>query len=433
MSKASSVGQAAFNNPFIPLKHRNFRYYWIGMCVSLIGTWMQSVAQPWLAYSLTNSALLLGLVGAMQYTPALFLSLFAGVVVDRWPIKRIIYFTQASSGLVVLALALLVYSGEIYYWHILVMAGLMGLVNTLDMPARQAFVVQLVGKDDLMNAIALNSVAFNTARVIGPALAGILMAYYGVGICFLINSFSFAAVLISLLFVVPLPFHIERVARESVWTELKHGLRYVVEQRTVLETIVLVAILGIFALNNNVLLPVFNQEVLLRGERSLGFLFSLAGVGSLFGALTIASLSRTGPRNGVLYTVPIAIGILLILVTFSSNFWLAGLYLAAMGFFFNLFSSTANTTVQVYTPDQLRGRVMSLYTLVFVGTTPLGNLYAGWSCEFWGPQYGFAACGIMVLVALVVLYLLREYAVKRSSETDTIDSSLRGSGSGSGE
>lgn len=407
MPKVSSAGQAAFNNPFIPLQHRSFRYYWIGMCVSLIGTWMQSVAQPWLAYSLTNSALLLGLVGAMQYTPALFLSLLAGVVVDRWPVKRIIYFTQASAMLIVLLLALLVYSGEVRYWHILVMAGLLGLVNTLDMPARQAFVVQLVGKDDLMNAIALNSVAFNTARVIGPAVAGILMAYYGVAVCFLINGLSFAAVLISLLFVVPLPIQIERPVPESLWSELKAGLRYVAEQRMVLETIVLVSILGSFALNNNVLLPVFNQEVLHLGERSLGFLFSFAGAGALLGALTIASLSRIGPRSGVLHTAPVVIGLLLILTTFNSSFWLTGLLLAVAAFFFNLFSSTANTTVQIYTPDHLRGRVMSLYTLVFIGTAPLGNLYAGWSCDFWGPQYGFAACGVMVLVSLALVYILR--------------------------
>jgi len=328
-------------------------------------------------------------------------------VVDRWPVKRIIYFTQASAGLIVLLLALLVYSGEVRYWHIVVMAGLLGLVNTLDMPARQAFVLQLVGKDDLMNAIALNSVAFNTARVIGPAVAGILMAYYGVAVCFLINGLSFAAVLISLLFVVPLPIQIERPAPESVWVELKTGLRYVAEQRMVLETIVLVAILGSFALNNNVLLPVFNQEVLHLGERSLGFLFSFAGAGALMGALTIASLSRIGPRTGVLHTAPVFIGILLILTTLNSGFWLTGLLLAVAAFFFNLFSSTANTTVQIYTPDHLRGRVMSLYTLVFIGTTPLGNLYAGWSCEFWGPQYGFAACGIMVLFSLVLVYVLR--------------------------
>lgn len=411
--KAFSATQNSFNNPFMPLRHRNFRYYWLGMCVSLIGNWMQSVAQPWLAYSLTNSALLLGLVGAMQYMPALFLSLFAGVAVDRWPTKRLIYLTQAASGLIVISLALLVYSGQVRYWHILVLAGLLGLVNTLDMPARQAFVIQLVGKDDLMNAIALNSVAFNTARVIGPAIAGMLMAYYGVAICFLINGISFAAVLVSLFFVVPLPIQIATGARERVWEEIKAGLNYVHSRRSILETIVLVAIMGIFALNNNVLLPVFNQEVLHQGERSLGFLFSFSGAGSLLGALTIASLSRTGPRRGVLNLVPVLIGILLVMNSFTNSFWMTGLYLAATGFFFNLFSSTANTSVQISIPDHMRGRVMSLYTLVFVGTTPLGNLYAGWSDEFWGPQWGFAACGSMVLVLMGLFYLLQAIERRR--------------------
>jgi len=411
--KAFFATQNSFNNPFVPLRHRNFRYYWLGMCVSLIGNWMQSVAQPWLAYSLTNSALLLGLVGAMQYMPALFLSLFAGVAVDRWPTKRLIYLTQAASGLIVISLALLVYSGQVRYWHILVLAGLLGLVNTLDMPARQAFVIQLVGKDDLMNAIALNSVAFNTARVIGPAIAGMLMAYYGVAICFLINGISFAAVLVSLFFVVPLPIQIATGARERVWEEIKAGLNYVHSHRSILETIVLVAIMGIFALNNNVLLPVFNQEVLHQGERSLGFLFSFSGAGSLLGALTIASLSRTGPRRGVLNLVPVLIGILLVMNSFTTSFWMTGLYLAATGFFFNLFSSTANTSVQISIPDHMRGRVMSLYTLVFVGTTPLGNLYAGWSDEFWGPQWGFAACGSMVLVLMGLFYLLQAIERRR--------------------
>ncbi len=410
---SSERAQRAFNNPFITLSQPNFRYYWIGMCISLIGNWMQSVAQPWLAYSLTHSAILLGLVGAMQYLPALLLSLVAGVIVDRLPTKRLLYLTQAASGLIVIILAILVYSGQVRYWHILVMAGMLGLVSTLDMPARQAFVVQLVRKEDLMNAIALNSVAFNTARVIGPAIAGILMGYYGVGICFLLNGISFAAVLISLFFIVPIPVEIAETAHKNILAEIKTGLRYVYEHRIILESIVLMAIIGTFALNNNVLVPVFNQEVLQQGERSLGFLLSFAGAGSLIGALIIAAISRSGPRRAIVYVIPVIIGLLLILNSLNQSFWLTGLYLAATGLFFNLFSSTINTTVQMNTPDHLRGRVMSLYTLVFVGSTPVGNLYAGWSDEFWGPQYGFAACGVMVLILLTGVYLFNLVLRKR--------------------
>lgn len=416
---SSATDQRAFNNPFITLSHPNFRYYWIGMCISLIGNWMQSVAQPWLAYSLTHSALLLGLVGAMQYLPPLLLSLVAGVVVDRLSTKRLLYFTQASSALIVIILAILAYGGQIRYWHILVLAGMLGLVNTLDMPARQAFVIQLVGKKDLMNAIALNSVAFNTARVIGPAIAGLLMGYYGVGICFLLNGISFAAVLVSLFFIVPLPVERAEVARKNLLTEIKTGLRYVYDHRVVMESIVLMAIIGTFAMNNNVLVPVFNQEVLQQGERSLGFLLSFSGAGSLIGALIIAAISRSGPRRAIVYAVPAIIGILLILNSLNQSFWLTGLYLAATGLFFNLFSSTVNTTVQINTPNHLRGRVMSLYTLVFVGSTPVGNLYAGWSDEFWGPQYGFAACGAMVLLLLAGVYVLDLVMGKRVSSQES--------------
>ncbi len=418
---AGSDKQRTFNNPFITLAQPNFRFYWIGMCISLIGNWMQSVAQPWLAYSLTHSALLLGLVGAMQYLPPLLFSLLAGAVVDRLPTKRLLYFTQAASSLIVIILAILVYGGHVRYWHILVMAGMLGLVSTLDMPARQAFVVQLVRKEDLMNAIALNSVAFNTARVIGPAIAGILMGYYGAGICFLLNGISFAAVLISLFFIVPIPVEMAETAHKNILAEIKTGLRYVREHRIILESIVLMAIIGTFALNNNVLVPVFNQEVLQQGERSLGFLLSFAGAGSLIGALIIAAISRSGPRRAIVYVGPVIIGLLLILNSLNQSFWLTGFYLAATGLFFNLFSSTINTTVQMNTPDYLRGRVMSLYTLVFVGSTPVGNLYAGWSDEFWGPQYGFAACGAMVLILLLGVYILDMIMSKRRSVKSLAD------------
>ena len=185
------------------------------MCISLIGTWMQNVAQPWLAYTLTKSAFLLGLVGALQFLPVLLFSLFAGVLVDKFSKKKILFFTQSASLVVTLILAILDFSGRIQYWHILVLAAALGLVNTLDMPARQSFVIQLVGKEDLMNAIALNSTMFNFARVVGPAIAGLVMGYYGVGMCFLANSISFAAVVISLFFIHPLPIQAARQFRQA--------------------------------------------------------------------------------------------------------------------------------------------------------------------------------------------------------------------------
>jgi len=190
-----------FNNPFIALKHKSFRYYWIGMCVSLIGTWMQNIAQPWLAYTLTNSPFLLSLIGIVQFTPMLIFSLFAGVIIDKFSKKKILIFTQSASLMVTLILAILVWSGKIQYWHILVMSIILGIVNTIDMPSRQSIIIELVGREDLMNAIALNSMVFNVARIIGPALAGLVMGYAGIAVCFFANAISFAAVLISLFFI----------------------------------------------------------------------------------------------------------------------------------------------------------------------------------------------------------------------------------------
>jgi MFS family permease len=194
----------SLNNPFIALKHNNFKYYLIGMMVSQIGSWMQNIAQPWLAYSLTKSPFLLSLVSALQFTPVLIFSLLAGVVVDRFPKKKLIIITQTASLIITGALAILVYSGNIQYWHLLVTSKLLGFVNTLDMPVRQSFLIELVGKEDLMNGIALNSAMFNLARTIGPAIAGLVMKYFGIATCFLVNSISFAAVLVSLFFIKPI-------------------------------------------------------------------------------------------------------------------------------------------------------------------------------------------------------------------------------------
>ena len=224
-----------FNNPFIALKHNNFRYYWIGMCVSLIGTWMQNIAQPWLAYTLTNSPFLLSLIGIVQFTPMLIFALFAGVFVDKFSKKKILLFTQSASLVITLILAILVWTGKIEYWHILIMSTFLGIVNTVDMPARQSMVIELVGREDLMNAIALNSMVFNLARIIGPALAGIVMGYAGVAVCFFANAISFGAVVISLFFIKLHPVETKQKAEENnLLGEIKDGLRYIYHKKVLL-------------------------------------------------------------------------------------------------------------------------------------------------------------------------------------------------------
>ncbi|MCX7773304.1 MAG: MFS transporter, partial [Clostridia bacterium] len=346
------------------------------MCISLIGTWMQNIAQPWLAYSLTKSPFLLSLVGALQFTPMLLFSLFAGVLIDRFPKKKILLVTQSASLVITMVLATLVFLGNVQYWHILVAATALGFVNTLDMPARQAFVVELVGKEDLMNAIALNSSVFNIARIIGPALAGAVMAMAGVAACFYANSISFAAVIIGLFYIKPL-VQAERKKKETkILSDIKEGIQYILREKEILQTLITVAIVGTFAINFSVLVPVFAKVILKQQEAGFGFLMSFMGVGSFIGAMVIASLSKSGPKRFILTVVPYLISAMLILTGLTNAYVLTGFGLAATGLFFVSFSSTANSTIQLRTRDEYRGRVMSVYTLVFGGSTPIGNLYA---------------------------------------------------------
>ncbi len=414
MSTEIAPGRA-FNNPFISLRHKNFKYYWLGMCVSLIGTWMQNMAQPWLAYTLTQSPLLLSLVGTLQFTPVLLFSLFAGVIVDKYPKKNILFFTQSASLLVTLILGILVWLGHIQYWHILMLALCLGMVNTLDMPARQSFVIELVGKEDLMNAIALNSSVFNIARIAGPALAGIIMGYMGIAMCFLLNSLSFAAVLISLMFI--RTADVERKGKDNgrVLADIQEGLKYIWNDHILSGIVLLIAIVGTFAMNFNVLIPVFAQEVLHQQELGFGLLMSCMGIGSFLGAMTVAVFSKSGPSRSVLLVVPLFISVFLILTGCSQSYAMTAMFLALTGFFFVNFSSTANSALQLNCTDEYRGRVMSVYALVFVGSTPLGNLYSGFVAEHLGARLGFAACGLMILLFFLLLFIIHWYKSNKRS------------------
>lgn len=394
------------NNPFIALKHRNFRLYWLGMCVSLIGTWMQNIAQPWLAYSLTKSPLLLSLVGTLQFLPTLLFSLFAGVIIDRLPKKKILLFTQTASLVITLMLAVLISLGSVQYWHLLAAATALGIVNTLDMPTRHTFVIELVGKEDLMNAIALNSTVFNIARIVGPALAGLIMGVAGIAVCFYINSVSFLAVIISLVFIRPLSMP-RAQPEQNVWASVKDGLRYIRKNETILKTLVSILIVSVFALNYNVLVPVFAKTVLYQEEAGFGFLMSFVGVGSFFGAMLIAIRSKHGPSRFIIRYFPLFAAVSLIITGCTGSYFITALGLAATGFCFVAFSSTANSSLQLTTEDAYRGRVMSVFTLFFVGSVPIGNPFAGTITEHFGPSVGFIACGAMILLLIGILLLWR--------------------------
>lgn len=394
-----------FNNPFISLKHKNFRCYFFGMCISTIGTWMQNTAQPWLAYELTKSAFLLSLVSALQFTPVLLFSLFAGEFIDRVPKKNILIFTQLASMVITFVLSILVWSGKIQYWHLLISSTLLGIVNTFDMPTRQSFIVEMVGHDDLMNAIALNSMTFNVARIIGPSFAGIVMGLFGISVCFLANSISFGAVLISLFFIHPIVSPtVQKNNGQNIFTNIKDGLVYIRNHDILLITLLVTAVVGTFTPNFNVTIPVFAKQILNQGETGYGFLMSIMGIGSLCGALLIATLSKTGPKRFILYVVPIMDGLFLALVGCTSTFLLTGLTLAITGFFFVAYNSNANSAMQLNVEDSFRGRVMSVYTFVNAGSTPIGNLFVGAVDNWFGARMGFFSTGAAILILMIPIY-----------------------------
>ena len=405
------------SNTFSALRHKNFLYYFIGMCISMTGTWMQNIAQPWLAYKLTDSALLLGLVSAMQFLPVLLFSLFAGVLVDRFPKKKLLIATQTASLIVTGALAILVYSGNIQYWHLLITSALLGIVNTLDMPVRQSFLIELVGKEDLMNGIALNSAMFNLSRTIGPAIAGLVMKYFGIAACFLVNSVSFAAVLVSLFFIKPLIVSKPVIREVNIFKDISDGLKYIYHKKILFITILIMAVIGTFAMNFNVLVPVFSVEVLHQSETGYGLLMSFMGIGSFFGAMLIAAISKSGPNKFIMYFVPILAAVALTLTGLTSAYALTCAALAVTGFFFIMFSSNANSSMQMNTESKYLGRVMSVYTLVFAGSTPLGNLYAGAITEKFGSRIGVIACGGIILVLMIPIYFyIRRVSKKEPSK-----------------
>lgn len=406
---------------FPALSHRNFRLFWTGQCISLIGTWMQNVGQSWLVYSLTDSPFLLGLVGALQFTPMMLFSLFAGTFVDKFPKRKILIFTQATLMVLALTLALLVATGTIRYWHVLILATLLGTVNTLDMPTRQSFMIELVGKQHLTNAIALNSSVFNAARIVGPAIAGALMMKFDIAFCFFGNALSFLAVIYGLTRMKLEPAPAKKRENTNMLQEVAEGLRYVATTPILRNSIILIAIIGTFTFNYSVLLPVFAREVLMQqGPSGYSFLMSSLGIGSFIGAVTVATRSKAEPKSHTLFYSAFAIAILLILVPATSMYAVVALTLVITGFFNISFSATANSTVQINSRDELRGRVMSVYALVFGGTTPIGNLISGFVANNVGPRAGFIVNGSITLALILVLLYFKKRAEKQTDRSGQI-------------
>ncbi|MDI6711085.1 MAG: MFS transporter [Bacillota bacterium] len=387
--------------PLAALRHRNYRLYWLGQCVSVVGTWMQNLAQAWLVLELTNSPFLLGLVGAAQFAPILLFSLLGGVIVDRVSKRRLVIATQSVMMFTALTLGLLTLTETVQYWHVLSLALVLGLANAVDVPARQSFIVELAGREDLMNAIALHSSVFNGARVVGPAIAGLAIARYGLAACFLINAASFLAVLAGLTLIRV----DERPAPRSgrVWPQIAEGLGYVRATPAVFYPLALVALISTFALNFNVLVPVFARTVLEQGAAGFGFLLTAHGVGALAGGLFIAWVSWRGPQVGLLLGGAAGLCAAQIALAPVHAYWAALVLLALAGWMMVVFASTANTTVQLTVPDRLRGRVMSVYSMLFIGVTPFGNLMSGAIARGWGAPAAFAVGAVLGLGSVGLL------------------------------
>ena len=366
--------------PFHALRHRNFRLFFFGQGTSLVGTWMQNIAQGWLVLQLTDSPFYVGLVSALGSLPILLVSLPAGVFVDRIDKHRLIILTQTLSLLQALVLAVLLWTHRIALWQVAVIAVFLGTVNAFDTPARQAFIVELVGKDDLMNAIALNSSVFNAARVLGPSLAGILISAVGLAWCYFLNAVSYVAVIWGLV-EMRLPPFVRPARPGDAMEQFREGARFVRRERRVFALVLLMAAISIFGFPFLVLMPVFARDVLHVGASGLGFMMAATGIGAVTAALGLAAF---GPhlRKGALlvWTGPV-FGAAIVL--FAVTRWLPAVLviLAVCGGAMILNNALTNTLIQTLVPDGLRGRVMGFYAFVFLGMAPFGAFQAGWLAE----------------------------------------------------
>jgi MFS family permease len=357
------------------LGHRNFQLFFSGQLISLIGTWMQSVAQSWLVYRLTGSALLLGSVGFASQIPVFLCAPLGGLAADRVNRRHIVIGTQVASMLLAFILAALTLTHKVQVWHVFVLAALLGVVNAFDIPGRQSFLVDMVGKEDLMNAIALNSSMFNGARVIGPAVAGLLVARIGEGWCFFANAVSYIAVIIGLLMMrVHSP---ARAIKASPFEHMMEGFRFVNQTAPIRALLLLLGMVSLVGMPYVVLMPIFADKVLHGGARGLGILMGATGVGALLGALTLAFRQGVKGLGRWVAWCCGGFGTSLVVFTVSRSFWFSVFLLLPVGYFMMLQMSSSNTLIQVMVPDALRGRVMAVYSMMFMGMAPIGALLGG--------------------------------------------------------
>jgi len=394
------------------LRYRNYRLFFFGQGISLVGTWIQQIAMVWLVYSLTNSPFLLGVVGFAALFPSFFLTPFAGVLVDRWKRHRILIATQTFEMIQAFVLAFLVLTNTIEVWHIIVLSLFLGLVTAFDAPARQSFVVEMVKKkEDLSNAIALNSFLFNGARLIGPSIAGVLIILVGEGQCFIINGISFIAVLWAL-FAMEIDKEEINTKRAHILKELKDGFLYAFNSVPIRMILLLLGLISFVGMPYAVLMPVFAKNILHGGADTFGFLMAASGLGALTGAVYLASrksiigLSRLIPVSCGLFGVGLAA------FAISKTFWMSLCFMFVTGFATMVQMAASNTVVQTIVEDDKRGRVMSFYVMAFLGMTPFGSLIAGWSADRIGAPNTLLICGALSLLG-ALLYATRLAEIRK--------------------
>ncbi|MEV7325541.1 MFS transporter [Streptomyces sp. NPDC093970] len=388
---------------FGSLRVRNYRLFFAGQVVSNIGTWMQRIAQDWLVLSLTGSATAVGVTTALQFLPMLLFGLYGGVLVDRLNKRRALLVTQSAMALTGVALALLTLSGHVHVWHVYLAAFFVGLATVVDNPARQSFVSEMVGPDQLQNAVSLNSANFQSARLVGPAVAGLMITGVGTGWAFLFNGLSFVAPIVGLLMMRGRDLHAVRRAPRGKG-QLREGLHYVAGRPDLMWTIILVGFIGTFGFNFPVYLSAFADDVFHAGAGSYSLFNTLMAVGSLAGALLAAR--RGTAKLRVMLAAAVAFGGLELVAATAPSLWLFSLLMVPIGMFGMTVNVTANTTVQMGTDPAMRGRVMALYMMVFMGGSPIGAPIAGWITDSYGVRAGLAVGGAIAAAAAVVIGLV---------------------------
>lgn len=392
---------------FPALTHRDFRLFWTGQCISLIGTWMQSVGQSWLVYQITDSSFKLGIITALQFTPMLILSLPIGALVDRHSKKKLLFIVQTIMAINAFLLAFLVWRGLASYWTIALQALLLGTLNCIDMPVRQSYMVELTSKEHLMNAIALNSTIFNAARIIGPAVAGLAFSYFGATVCFLLNGLSFIPVLVNI-------HRIQNEGKSSkdrsgikIGHEILEGLKYIASNPVINTTILMLFFSNTIIMNFNILIPVMAKTVLNGDSRTYGFLMTALGLGALSGALLLAVNSHKGLRTKLHMGAYLGLGICFFSIGYQTKFLYAFLLFILAGWSMNYALTLSNTFIQTNSPDGMRGRIMSVYSLVIGGAIPIGSIYSGTMAETFGVGFTFKVSGMAGIIFMLATIIFR--------------------------